>query len=65
MAYCLNQKISQVASMLATTNYSLTYISQQLGFTDVKYMSKCFKKIKGKTLTEYRKEKLEKALKGK
>ena len=60
MAYCLNQKISQVASMLATTNYPLTYISQQLGFTDVKYMSKCFKKIKGKTPTEYRKDKLAK-----
>lgn len=60
MAYCINQKISHVASMLATTNYSLTYISQQLGFTDVKYMSKCFKKIKGKTPTEYRKDKLAK-----
>ena len=60
MAYCLNQKISQVASMLATTNYSLTYISQQLSFTDVKYMSKCFKKIKGKTPTEYRRDKLAK-----
>ena len=60
MAYCLNQKISQIASMLATTNYSLTYISQQFGFTDVKYMSKCFKKIKGKTPTEYRRDKLAK-----
>ena len=60
MAYCLNQKISQIASMLATTNYSLTYISQQFGFSDVKYMSKCFKKIKGKTPTEYRRDKLAK-----
>lgn len=60
LAYCANQKITQVASMLVTTNYSLTQIAQQLGFSDVKYMSKSFKKVKGKTPIEYRKEKLEK-----
>ncbi len=60
MAYCLNQKISQAASMLATTNYSLSQIAQYLGFSDVKYMSKSFKKIKGKTPKEYRQDKLAK-----
>lgn len=58
IAYCANQKISQVASMLVTTNYSLSQIAQQLGFSDVKYMSKSFKKIKGKTPMEYRRDKL-------
>lgn len=46
--------------MLVTTNYSLAQIAQQLGFSDVKYMSKTFKKIKGKTPMEYRRDKLAK-----
>ena len=61
LAYCTNQKISQIASMLVTTNYSLSQISQQLGFSDVKYMSKTFKKMKGKTPMEYKKDKLSKS----
>lgn len=60
LSYCANQKIAQVASMLVTTNYSLAQIAQQLGFSDVKYMSKSFKKIKGKTPMEYRRDKLAK-----
>lgn len=60
IAYWANQRISQVASMLVTTNYSLAQIAQMLGFSDVKYMSKSFKKIKGKTPMEYRMDKLEK-----
>ncbi len=58
LAYCTNQKITQIASMLVTTNYSLSHIAQQFGFSDVKYMSKCFKRIKGRTPMEYKKEKL-------
>ena len=60
LAYCANQKITQVASMLTTTNYSLSQIAQQFGFSDVKYMSKAFKRVKGKTPNEYRNEKLSK-----
>ena len=60
LAYCANQKISHVSSMLATTDYSLSQIAQHLGYSDVKYMSKSFKKIKGKTPMEYRREKLAK-----
>lgn len=60
IAYWSNQRIMQVASMLVTTNYSLAQIAQQLGFSDVKYMSKTFKKIKGKTPIEYRRDKLAK-----
>ena len=58
LAYCANQKIILVASMLVTTDYSLSHIAQQLGFTDVKYMSKAFKKVKGKTPMQYKKDKL-------
>lgn len=58
LAYCANQKISQVASMLVTTDYSLSQIAAHLGFSDVKYMSKSFKKIKGKTPMEYKRDKL-------
>lgn len=60
IAYWASQRIMQVASMLETTNYSLSEIAQMLGFSDVKYMSKSFKKIKGKTPTEYRRDKLSK-----
>ena len=59
LAYCANQKISQVASMLVTTNHSISYIAQQFGYSDVKYMAKTFKKIKGKTPMEYRRDKLQ------
>lgn len=59
MAYCANQKISQVASMLVTTNHSISHIAQQFGYSDVKYMAKTFKKIKGKTPMEYRRDKLQ------
>ena len=58
LAYCINQKIEHVASMLVTTDYPLSHIAQQFGFTDVKYMSKSFKKIKGQTPMEYRRDKL-------
>lgn len=58
LAYCAHQKIVRVASMLVTTDYSLSQIAQQLGFSDVKYMSKSFKKIKGKTPMQYKREKL-------
>lgn len=61
LAYCANQKIAQVASMLVTTDYSLSQIAQQLGFSDVKYMSKSFKKLKGKTPMEYKRDKLAKS----
>ena len=58
LAYFANQKIEQVASMLVTTDYPLSQIAQQFGFSDVKYMSKSFKKIKGQTPMEYKREKL-------
>ena len=60
LAYCANQKIEQVASMLVTTDYSLSQIAAQFGFSDVKYMSKSFKKIKGQTPMEYKRDKLSK-----
>ena len=58
ITYYANQRIAQVASMLVTTNYSLSQISQQLGFSDVKYMSKSFKKIMGKAPLQYKRDKL-------
>jgi AraC-like DNA-binding protein len=64
IVYCTNQKIAQVASMLITTDYSLSQISQQLGFSDVKYMSKSFKKITGQTPLEYKRDKLSKVKMG-
>lgn len=54
--YAMHTKITHVASMLITTSYSASQISQRLGFSDEKYMSKCFKKIKGLTPKQYRNE---------
>ncbi len=64
LVYCTNQKIAQVASMLITTDYSLAQISQQLGFSDVKYMSKSFKRITGQTPLQYKRERLSKTKMG-
>lgn len=57
LAYCADQKINQVASMLQTTDYSLSQIAQLLNYNDEKYMSKCFKKAKGISPIQYRKHK--------
>ena len=44
--------------MLVTTDYPLSQIAQQFGFSDVKYMSKSFKKVKGQTPMEYKRNAL-------
>lgn len=40
--------------MLIQTNYSIKEIASQLGFADVNYFYRVFKKIVGMTATRYR-----------
>lgn len=54
--YISQTKIDHVATLLITTNYSIETIANDLGYTDAKYLSKCFKKEKGISPLKYRKQ---------
>lgn len=56
--YIAQRKIDQVATLLLTTNYSIENIANRLGYTDAKYLSKCFKKAKGISPLQYRKQRI-------
>ena len=56
--YISQRKINQVATLLITTNYSIEDIANQLGYSDAKYLSKCFKKAKGISPLQYRKQRI-------
>lgn len=47
-------RIEEVCKLM-NSSLSLTEISEKTGFTDLSSMSKIFKKFKGVTLSEYRK----------
>lgn len=53
--YYIKRKIDTAASMLITTDLTITEISEHLKFTDQSYFSKVFKKIIGVTPYTYRK----------
>ncbi|MBE7043399.1 MAG: helix-turn-helix domain-containing protein [Ruminococcaceae bacterium] len=50
-------RIEEACKLLATTNRSVFDIAGNCGFMDVKFFYKTFKKITGKTPSEFRKEK--------
>lgn len=56
--YISQRKIDQVATLLITTNYSIEDIANRLAYTDAKYLSKCFKKAKGISPLQYRKQRI-------
>lgn len=56
--YIYQRKIDQVATLLITTNLSIENIANELGYTDAKYLSKCFKKVKGISPLKYRKQRI-------
>lgn len=60
--YITNRKIERVQKLLATTNLSVSQIAFSVGYTNMPYFSKVFKKVSGCTPVEYRKntEKYEK-----
>ncbi|MEK4516811.1 helix-turn-helix domain-containing protein [Paenibacillus sp. FSL H8-0122] len=55
--YITRQKIEKAKELLTTTSGSVSAIADQLGFGDLFYFSKQFKKHAGLTPTEFRKQK--------
>ena len=47
-------RIQQAEELVTKSGYSFSQIAYQVGFSDPKYFSKCFKKETGMTPTEYR-----------
>lgn len=55
--YINKQRINEAVSIMENKNLLVTDIAQMVGFNDVNYFTKIFKKIKGITPSEYRKGK--------
>ena len=53
--YINTRKIEEVKNYLSG-NYTLEEIADKTGFLNVNYMIRVFKRITGKTVTEYRRE---------
>jgi AraC family transcriptional regulator, L-rhamnose operon transcriptional activator RhaR len=53
--YLQNLRISEACTLLKTTDKKITEILSDVGFNDVKHFNQLFKKITGKTPSEYRK----------
>lgn len=56
MQYILNIRISNAATLLETTDYNITEISTIIGYDNPLYFSRIFKKQKGVSPANYRKE---------
>jgi len=54
LSYFNRLKIEEAKKLLKRTNYSISEISEKLGFSEVKYFGAAFKKTVGKSPTEYR-----------
>jgi AraC-like DNA-binding protein len=52
--YILNEKINEAKSLLESSDYAISEISDMLGFSGMSYFAKIFKKICGCTPTEYK-----------
>lgn len=56
--YINKRRINEAVFILENKSISITDISYMVGFNDVNYFTKVFKKIKGMTPSEYRKNKI-------
>ena len=56
--YINKQRINEAVNIMENKNLLVTDIAQMVGFNDVNYFTKVFKKIKGITPSEYRKGKI-------
>lgn len=54
--YINSLRIEEAVKLMEHKNYSLTQIALKVGYNDVNYFTKVFKKIKGCTPSEYKKE---------
>ena len=57
--YIMQFRVSKASELLKNSNYTITEIASFVGVSDVYYFSKLFKKITGKSPTEFRKEQSE------
>jgi two-component system, response regulator YesN len=55
--YINNRRINEAIYILENDNISITDVAFTVGFNDVNYFTKVFKKLKGVTPSEYRKQK--------
>ena len=55
MQYILSIRINNAVSLLETTDYNVTEISNIVGYDNPLYFSRIFKKQKGVSPSEYRK----------
>ena len=52
-AYILQTRMEMAGKLFQRTNYNVTEVTQELGFFDVSYFSKCFKKYFGVSPKQY------------
>lgn len=55
-SYLIKLKIERVKELLSFNRYTLSEIAYRLKYSSVQYLSNQFKKITGKTVTEYKKQ---------
>ncbi len=55
IGYVNQKKVEQIKLYLKNGNYSLEQIAEAVGFQNVNYMVRLFKKVTGKTIRDYRK----------
>ncbi len=53
--YIINLRIKHSCKLLKNTNYTISDVAIESGFTDSSYFSRCFKKVKGLSPRRYRK----------
>lgn len=58
ISYLVERRIKESQFLLTDTNYSLSQISQALGFSSLSYFSQSFHKVAGMSPLEYRRSKL-------
>ena len=54
--YLLNRRITESKALLTSTDFSLTQISEQMGFSSPAYFSQSFRRFTGQSPLEYRRK---------
>ncbi len=55
--YIVEQKMKRAAALLEKTEFSISYIAAETGYSNISHFSGAFKKMRGMTPSEYRKQK--------
>ena len=56
VVYLLNRRITESKALLTSTDFSLTQISEQMGFSSPAYFSQSFRRFTGQSPLEYRRK---------